>query len=278
MLALCTNVKSVFSLLATGGRATFARLATNEDKLHLHKVTGLFVLLSFLIRTIWLFLARSPTMTAPNFINVLTLGAHCVLLSSAMQFEVAKRRFIVNRSLEYDEMRLHTILFSLRSIVAILLCWMNWFELFAVPLINILVWHTIADIVTKLYGSPVNGTTVRGGDTQQWTKYFASTSQLVATSVFLGSLSGHIEDALYFSMLPIQVNTFLMTLGRKGLISSRTKAICYGSSLFVLYPLFLHGAPLLFFILVIGMIVWRLCLGLSKHLMWLLVYVAARYA
>ena len=197
---------------------------------------------------------------------------------SALQFKLAQRRFISNRSMEYVEMRLHTILFSLRSLAAILLCWLYRYD-DRLLLLNVVLWHTLADIVTFYYGDVKNGTTVRGGDTPGWTKLFASTSQLLATSVMLGGTGPNyllLEDGLYFAMMPIQINTFLMTLGRKDLISSHTKAVCYGFSLALLYPMFLQNVTWNFMGIVVGMVIWRLQLGLSKHIMWLLVHLALK--
>ena len=170
-------------------------------------------------------------------------------------FHISEKRTIAGKNFEYKEQRLHTIIFSLRSLSPILLQYINIFDSsnYLHRLINILVWHSLADITTKVYYDNDNGTTIRngkGGNGKNINKIyrnFASISQIIAISVLLGlnnnkyDFKNNYNDIIFLIVIPIQLNTFLLTLYKKNFISSEKHIILYGLSLAVLYSQLQYG-------------------------------------
>ena len=176
-------------------------------------------------------------------------------------------------------MRLHTLIFSCRSITAIIIEW-NFQKNPMLTLLNVFVWHGLADLVSHLFHDPDNGTTIRGtleSYTPPLIRYgnlFASISQFFAIGAILklGEFSGDeelmIADVQYLILIPIQISVFLFTLYKKGLISKMTQMIIY---IFTLFPLFsfLIGRPM-YFLCTIVIVIGRIWLNLDKYVLYII--------
>ena len=221
------------------------RLNTHEDKFNIHKIAGTVALLNMLYRSYQnIFMGIHNTYAEPNTINNLTLLCHTVLAISALMFRIPAKRTTAGKNFEYKEMRLHSIIFSLRSLSPIILGYLNLFDSsqYTNRLFNILFWHGSADLVTNIFYDNENGTTIRNGKgSNKLYKNFASFSQIIAISILLGlnnnkyNFKENYNDLAFLIVMPIQLSTFLLTLHKKNFITSNTYGIIYGLSLAILY-------------------------------------------
>ena len=221
------------------------RLVTHEDKFNIHKITGIVALLNMLYRSYEnIFNSNHSTYANSTIFNNITLLCHFILAISSLMFHVPNKRTTAGKNFEYKEMRIHSIIFSLRSLAPILLSYTKYFDPsnYLHRLFNILFWHSIVDISTKIYYDNDNGTTIRNSKgSKKIYNAFASLSQIIGISVLLGfnnnkyNFKKNYNDFIFLFIMPIQLSTFLLTLYKKNFISNNTYGIIYGLSIAVLY-------------------------------------------
>jgi hypothetical protein len=213
------------------------KLITKEDHFHLHKINGILVLLNFCGQLIYYLLYGTVNFTPhPSIPNALLLP-HALLPLTSFFFHVLRSRPVGHRMTMFiwNELRLHAVIFSLRSVLVLLYPGLaTWWVLATLIL---------ADYATREYGSK-GISTVRGkhenisrrGTLKFLTGALFSSSQLAGTFICLGCFQPHISPLLVFYTLPaIQTSAFGMTLIRKNLITQKTWAIVYSAELFLVY-------------------------------------------
>lgn len=242
------------------------KLNTKHDKFNIHKILGSISLFHFFVNFCY-----------PQKWNTLNIGirsiftlTHLILGLSSLIFKVPLKRS--NIYLIYEQLRLHNILFTLRSI----LMWFSIAYEFDYKLFRIsLIFLTMigADIIVKMY--PSGGTLIHrhgysGNQSllQKYSAYILSFAQIVGTysMLFSNDLNTQINQ-----IMVIQFGAFFATLTRKGVISSSCAAILYGTiaTVAVLKTAYTYGIA---YIIIPPLIFYTLrCLSRNpyyKYLLW----------
>jgi hypothetical protein len=280
----------------------WAKLVTREDArfLHLHKAMGFLALGHFAYRIGHGFV-HGHLGFGPDAITLAWVALHAALSLSSLEFHLPSNR-VRGSPMIWPEARMHSIVFTLRSVAIMLLylaAWRHyepWME--HGRTLAVLATMAAADSVSARMATAVGGTTMRDMPYPAGTsdvvrcrmQLFYATSQALSTvTMFMG---GRI-DAPFLALLPIQSAVFLMTLVRKGFISATTWHIWYSAAILVPYGYTLYrvvffsdahcfplggaefaaqlGAVALFYVL-------RLRLGVGKYAVWALIIAAKTMA
>ena len=270
------------------------KLFTREDPQNFHKSCGLFVLLHYLLRFYQMFFGDmtagfgSNNGKGPTYGAILCLVPHALLSVSSLIFHSVPKERVVGLPMIWQEFRMHSIIFALRSLVATLASWMSiYFDhdpviRYVALLISgatVLVAIYYADKATeKLRPSEPESTTATmpywegfSVSTQRRFKYFYAYSQFLATMACLAVTNPAYPFAV---MLPIQLAAFLMTMVRKGFLTAKGYHTLYTISLVmpflvVVRRYFLTGSLDAPKMLVAGWILYRLrCTGINKYFIW----------
>jgi hypothetical protein len=227
------------------------RLITAEDAFHIHKTLGLLVVLSTIFRLVLLLQGTVTSWRAggsdddddgdmgfrshPQW-TIPTVLVHLLLNLSAFRFALPVRRITTGYRI-WPEYRLHSLVFLLRSIAAILLFWSEQQQPGGEPawrwppithLFLVLLTMALADLASASVVEKSGF--ARNLDALVITRYFFSLAQLGATAyVLLGYYTyGSSRSALHFVMIMIiQFNAFFMTLQRKNLVRRIVLVRCY---------------------------------------------------
>jgi len=257
------------------------RLATKEDFFHVHKTLGILSLCHFLYRVVYDFRERDGS-------NItLWLFIHISLSTSSLLFHIPKNR-VRSLPMIWPEFRIHSIIFALRSLLACLVVlhienmWMN------ALIRHILVIATLcaADGTTAYYKHHDNklGTTMRGmpmpdwfsAEGQKWLNFYYSFSQVLATLTVIVLRSENPLGQVFWTVFPIQIAPFLMTLTRKGFLSSFGWHFGYALALFWNY---VYGAiqpgmfPFYYWMYALVFCVGRFHFKVNKYILWSLICV-----
>lgn len=226
--------------------SSLKRLITNKDNfdvcgvsfLHIHKSLGLTSLLLFSVQ-----LLNMYTLVPGDPLSLLYISPHFMLALSAKIFHVPVKR-TANKSTIHEEYRLHTIIFSFRSIFIFFLHWLNitnWFCYF----FGTFIWHIIADRVTKIYYDENSGTTIRGRTDYDGyenihpmiistMRYFASFSQYtIIYYLAMPHLNMETFKIRYISLIAIQLTAFIKTLILKRFLPSYYSGVLYAIILII---------------------------------------------
>lgn len=276
------------------------KLFTSEDPHNFHKSCGLFVLLNYAYRFYQMYFGE---MTAgfgsrgglgTNFTAILCLIPHAFLSVSSLIFHSVPKERVVGLPMIWQEFRMHSIIFALRSVVATLASWLSIHfnhdpavRKLAVVIsgATVLIANYYADEATKkLRPSEPESTTATMPywegcpvSTQRRFKYFYAYSQFLATMACLAVTNPAYPFAV---MLPIQLAAFLMTMVRKGFLSSKGYHMIYTSSLVMPFLVVArryfitrsYDAPKM---LAAGWLLYRLrCSGVNKYCIWIPVILA----
>lgn len=241
------------------------KLITHEDRFHFHKSCGIYVLANFCFQLNYYLSYRDVILTKWIILP------HALLPLTSFFFRVLSKRPVERRMnmFIWNELRLHAILFSLRSIGVIL--WPQ--HAVSITFATMM----SADLATYLYGTP-GVSTVRGKHTnikkRKWTKtlsgVFFSSSQLAATILCLGIFQQKISPVLVFFTLPaIQTSAFGMTLIRKNIVTHRFWTIAYSLELCLVYGLWYleYGDLRLLWMGLLAYVLRRICY--SKYVLWI---------
>ena len=259
------------------------RLFTKEDKFGLHKLFGVICLIGLAAAVIRVFQPLNevtPFFAKPSFMNITLLLSHAGLALSALMFHIPlKRHFNHIKTLEHQEQRLHSIIFSLRSIGFVFLYMMVPINpsLWMVRALFLSFWHSLADLVTRKF-SGLNSTTIRGSsngsEIEKFGVSFASIAQLGAILVLLGfSVTDELHrqnlaDLCYLTLLPIQLAVFQLTLKRKGFLNAKINGWLYTGELAFLFVALPPGSRELFLIILYGIL--RFIFRINKYVLFFL--------
>jgi hypothetical protein len=209
------NDSSAWKTLSTWKK----KLVTQEDFLHVHKILGILVLISFLYRLTQLFddmgFPSHPALTLP------TILVHLLLPISALQFRIPVRR-IRDGGRIWPQFRWHSIAFTSRSCFCVLLYYFehkyHWKPQYWINYVVLIANMAAVDAATWYYGPDFSSNTIREIEAPGFVKFAFSLMQFNAS---MGMLFGLRCYAIPFFMLyVIQLTPFIGTLRRKGLFPS----------------------------------------------------------
>jgi len=206
------------------------KLVTKEDPLHIHKLLGVVCLGNFFYRYFLSLVYGNMLLYSPSGISSVAL--HAILSLTSLVFHVPSNR-IQGKPMIYPEMRLHTIVFSMRSVLCCFSYWLGYSQYVRMSIIFLTM--ISADIVTYIYNKEgQNGTTIRSmpydqhvsEETKKEVKLMNSQMQIGATLFMLGNI-----ESAFFPLFAIQISALLSTLVRKSIISANMWHIVYALSL-----------------------------------------------
>ena len=214
------------------------KLATREDSLGIHKIFGSIVLIHYLYR--FTIILKYNTMFFISPLDLYLVGIHGILSLSSLIFKISNHRHN-NKPMIYPELRLHSIIFAMRSIVSVFLVYFKFpiYYRMGVCFVTMIA----ADIVTFFLAK---GTTIRNmpysnhmnDHDRKKIKYHYSRSQVGATLLMLGTI-----ENCFSPLLAIQLAAFLMTLVRKNIIKGHSFHVGYSLSLWITAISFLSSSP-----------------------------------
>jgi len=258
-----------------GAEFAYGRLFTTEDKLHIHKVLGTLALLSFITR-LCVMLVGGATLRKPTTINVATLALHVLHGISAFQFPAKQM---------HD--RWHANIFNMRNTIAIGLNWASHSADMYGPrrrtwrlarLANIVLCHMALDAATQYYNpGHVGG---RGYGSALFANY-VGLGQLGALLMALGmhGASGNspqsVNDLIYSSTFPSQLDAFLRTLKRRDVISWDVLHVTYVLSIFPAHLFFVTSNSRTFNLVWVAMGILRFKTSLPKYVLYVLAAIAS---
>ena len=249
-----------------------AHFLTHHDPLHVHFLLGLVTLLHYLLRFYWL--VRYGSMGFREEYSMWMLFFPIALSLSSLVFVVPAKRH-ASLPMIWAEYRAHAIVFSLRPAISILL---GTQENVVLGMLTVLATITFADLASDLYGDRERKeSTIRGmpfpedADTKIIKRLhaFYAVSQLGATASVFAS-----TDVCFTSMMPVHVAAFMMTLVRKGKITTRTWHRLYSAALLTVYGvsfMMVRQISTRVALLVICSAQMRFRLRMNKYLVWPLV-------
>lgn len=217
-----------------------AKLITNHDPYHIHKILGVLVLLNYLYRSYLLVVYGScfPEDIEKKWMSVASVVCHGLLSWSSLLLPLPKKRNFSSPMI-WPEFRWHSITFATRHIIATVLnllkAWPEslWGNALARACLMLGTIHA-ASFITDKFGCRERRTTnampyPRSVTSRQQTtvKLFYTLAQFGATANCLFDDPSH----TFAPLLAIQAAPLLMTLVRKGKASSFTYHRVYALSL-----------------------------------------------
>ena len=262
------------------------KLNTHEDPYNLHKIAGVISLFSFILTvgasSMRLVLKNCTTTVfhKPTTFTVTLLIANIFLVISSLQFKVSKKKQIYSSQyghFETSEKRLHSIIFSLRSLCAIVIVWLarnrKWNNRKWKLMVLIYVTHLAADCVTAYYEGN-DGSTIQSNHSRDVYNNlgvnFASFSQLGAILMIGGfGRSRYWCDNMFMILMSIQLSVFFDTLKKKNLLDETTSGRLYFLSLLItlVQVQFTNSQYLLW--LVFGVL--RMYFKINKYILYVLI-------
>ena len=208
------------------------KLITREDPFFLHKGLAMYCLGNFIYR--YYLLLTTGTMSIDTPAGIASVLVHGLLSCSSLIFHIPENR-IKGTPMIYPEMRMHTIIFTLRSVACCISFYFSMSQLvrFGICFATMLA----ADLATKIYNDGNKyGSTIRNmpydsrvsDEARDSVKLMNSQMQIGATLFMLGN-----SDSAFLPLFAIQMASFLGTLTRKGILSANMWHICYAVCLWV---------------------------------------------
>ncbi|KAL3817672.1 hypothetical protein ACHAXA_002821 [Cyclostephanos tholiformis] len=241
-----------------------AHLITSHDPYHIHKILGLLVLINYIYRYYLVFTTGSafPNQRSISFFAICSVVLHGLLSWSSLLLPLPKTRNF-NSPMIWPEFRLHSILFATRhmlcTVVSLANLWPNddndhgdilkMIKDGVARAIIIMGTVHIASLITTHYGDFDKRTT----NSMPYPPQITHSQQSIikkwySLSQFGATISCLMNDASinFAPLLAIQMAPLLMTLVRKGKISTWTYHRVYSLSLFLGYLLVCIRLLLLF--------------------------------
>jgi hypothetical protein len=245
------------------------KLISKEDSTNIHKILGVSSLLHFIYQFGYLFINGNMNLI-DNPYTPLLMSVHGSLVMSSFIFHVPLNRH-KGLPMIYKESRLHTIVFSLRSVACALAFYYKLDLIYNILFINLTM--LLADLATSKYKAATK--TMRGmpfgkdisEEDKKTVTRMHSTQQFAATMFMVGNI-----NSAFSPLLAIQIAAFLMTLVRKAIIVEldwhRVYAITLWLNIFV-YKTFTNFSDSLFTILGICLYdYFRIKKGINKYIVW----------
>lgn len=271
------------------------KLFTKEDNnyYNIHKILGIVTLINYSYR-FHLWYKYGEMFFIPDFFNISLIFFHALLSGTSFIFKLSSNRIRV-APIIWHESRLHSIIFTYRSIIIMYIFFIYWYTQYELLnyLRGIIVLLTIvcADNVTDYYKLCVKSldkddSTIRKMAYPSYIpeiiinnlNIFYSISQIFATMNCIFSMN---IDRVFIILFPIQIAMFLMTLVKKNIITSGGWHLWYSIALFTNYyiPLYPNKFPydiyekIIFFSLSLFFIIFRLKYNYNKYYLWFLIII-----
>ena len=267
-------------------------LITHEDKIgmipHVHKALGLFCLFHYLYRfgyCILRLLKGKPNAWDSGFDesykSLILILIHALLSYSSLIFHIPKKQ--TGKPMIWQEFRAHNILFATRSIICFIIVWLamrnkkiEQYQM-AIQSLIVLLTFKFADIITESLREANTESTTRTLPywdncdyfVEKTFKYFYTLAQFQASLVCFFSGKKYL-NTIFYIMFPIQLASFLMTLVRKGIIS--TKQYHYTYLLSLILPSLVNCREIgLYYNIIISLLILllRTKMRLNKYSIWL---------
>ena len=247
----------------TEGSTKFGKLFTKEDRSQIHKVLGVACLLHFMYRY-----GRGVTTGTMGFVGpaaALWFGMHGALSLSSFKFHVPMEK-TKGRPVIWAEYRVHNAAFALRGLIC---AWLAANGKGTTAPFVVLGTFLIADLATTYLRK--DGTTTQtmpywdgaSIETTARFKLFYAYCQFMAS---LACLAAYDPGWCFITVLPIQLASFLLTLVRKSILSTRGLHLIYAASLAL--PFAVHPVSLLPFLPVAALLLSLRKAGVSKYALW----------
>lgn len=225
--------------------ARLSKLATREDKFHLHKTLGMLSVCSFLYRYAYVYNTKGSLgfdgAQSSNFhwaLDWATMAVHLLLAFSSNFFRVPKKRIANKPMVIYEEYRQHAQVFTFRCFLVFSIAYLVPRAPAWVTTVGTMACHLFADRITAIHGTPGN-TAVRANlDSKKISTFYRNVAKLYALYQFL-AIASHIlpnarmADLGYNAIIAIQSSAFMMTLYRKRIVRGRTHMLVYSACLLV---------------------------------------------
>ena len=213
------------------------KLITKEDTYNIHKIFGIVSLGNYIYRFYnWNNKLGFQYETKTSIL--LFCAIHGLLSLTGLLFKLPSKR-IKGSPMMWPEFRMHSIIFAFRSLIAMVFITLNMSTPFSRCCI---IFGTLisADLSTMYYNNTDNNSTMRGMPYPNWLtpnikkimNIFYSYSQVLAT---LSIMYATQLPELFLILFPIQLAALLLTLVRKGIISTSAWHIYYTLSLSIAY-------------------------------------------
>lgn len=224
--------------------AKLSKLATFEDKYHIHKTFGILSVCNFIYRYGYVFLKTGtlgydgPTAHGGSHLtlDVLSMAVHTLLAFSSILFRVPRKRIDDKPMIIYEEYRQHAMVFTSRCFFVFLVAYFfpypEWPSY--LPATVVMLHHLLADRITAIHGTP-NNTAVRATSARMNLSNFYkmvskgySFYQFLAIASHIAGKQEYLGDLAFNAIIAIQSSAFLMTLYRKRIITGKTHMAVYG--------------------------------------------------
>lgn len=241
------------------------KLITKEDPYYIHKICGISCILSYIFHLIQF------AIYGYNDFNIIVPFIHMSLHATTYIFHVLKKRGTKTMAMFiWEELRLHSLIFSWRACMIILIG-----KKYSIPISFLTM--VFADLATYKYGDK-NNSTVRGNHDKEKTLKqkivgsFFSMSQLGATLFCFGSFQNDLNYSLVFqTLMPIQTSAFALTLLRKNIINKKTWQIVYTFQLltgYIMWYLIYGNLYIIPYVIILYLL--RIIIP-SKYVLWIIV-------
>jgi len=269
------------------GVSLLGRLFTKEDGYNVHKMLGIFILLHTFYR---IYTACDMQLDGGFTSEILSLGlcwVNMILQVSSFLFEVPRAR-LLGSPMIWQEWRAHNLIFVLRHVLAFTICWgyLRWVNIDNTAATFVVDMLLFAVLYFQLYSVDVVTAYIREDKhtslTASWPfwdgcplwlesaiKWYYTIAQFQASSLLVMTGSSLFDK--YMVIFPFQFASFLMTLVRKGIITTKGFHAGYLWSLWMVVWLILGPQTLMLSVaswsMWIMLYIWR-SYGLSKYALW----------
>jgi hypothetical protein len=241
--------------------STLTKLITKEDPFHLHKLLGIFCLLHFIYRYGLAFTGRDVSAgfghvggaasVSPRLASTAAfMLPHALLSSSSLLFHTVPLERVRGKPMIWKEYRWHNMAFAFRGLMACVLASLMIktkesiagehkarIAIVTASSITCLATHALADVATAKLRTNVTETTITtvpfwegcSPAMHNGVRAYYGYSQFAATLACLQVC--RYPSWSFFTLPPIQLASLLMTLCRKGIITSRQFHFSYTLSL-----------------------------------------------
>jgi hypothetical protein len=205
-----------------------SKLITMEDSLHIHKILGFMCFCNYIYRFSLWFIFGARFVYAMDNELLFWIACHSMLSISSLIFHLPKKRRR-GRPVIWPEFRMHSILFAMRSLLVMLTHALVKDPIWSYGIRSSILVGTMisADLTTRLLGSEEK--TMRGMPFPTETSLivknrinmYYSICQVLATTKMIYSAEPPYQIAEpFFILFPIQLAAFLMTLVKKGIMTT----------------------------------------------------------
>ena len=268
------------------------KLLTRHDMYHVHAILGILSILHMIWRFILAIIYGNAFITDSVLSNNVLLLLHFFLHITSFQFLLPYNRNM-NDPMIWNEFRLHSMIFTYRHLFFTVIKSQNVitisiFNNTCIQLFIVLTTCYVSDYVTKLYGSYLIRTTNKMPYPEYYSdnriiinKMFYSYTQFYAT---VWGAMGNATTA-FMPIIAIEIAPLLMTLVRKGKVSSHVYHTVYRWSLLTNYIVIirciwirtLENNNLLIPVCGITFKLLRVNMRLNKYIAWCMVFILKYY-